>query len=122
MHKPNKRDFHTDCGLHHAWADYAKYHAKPTLSCKATFGDNGDSITEVFERATKDVSYKCHDGETYEQAVDVGKFDARYLIPYGENDIVSAATIKRLFREFMTKSCIVDVKFEFELVQPGEEK
>ena len=117
MEKPNRKDFYTNCGLHSAMNEYAKSKAKTLLQCKAEYKD-GTQFVNVFERITKEIPYKCIDGEIYHQDIDTGKFDADFLVEYNDDECMSSKRIKELFTEFVKKNTSEDLKITFEFVNP----
>ena len=107
MKKPDRRDYFVDSGMHTAMRDYAKSLNKPALSLYLTHlndaGEPVETLFQVFERVERDVSYKCHDGETYEVGVHTGKFDPAFTATYQEEKDrgfkgFSAAEIKERFK------------------------
>ena len=116
MNKPNRRTVPTDSGLHSMMKVYADSLRKPLLRAQAHYAD-GSVFTDTFERAQKDISYKGHDGETYEQGIDTGKFCRREYGLYGP---VTSASLKKWFKEFSgtAEEASEKIAFTFELIAP----
>jgi len=80
MNKPNRKDYHTDSGLHAAMQVWANSQAKSTLSVSVTFDDSPEEVfRDTFERVQVEKEYKTLDGETYTVSVDSGKYKNTYM-------------------------------------------
>ena len=78
MKKPNRKDYHTNDGMHAAMQSWANLQNKPILKCVIVFKDNS-VLTEEFKREQKAINYKTPDGETYNVLIDTGKFEEQFF-------------------------------------------
>ena len=86
--KPNRKEYFTDEGLHHAMESWARSQDKQSARAEVVFVD-GSIFTDTFHRAKRLVKYKTHDGLTYWQDVDSSMFSEPY---FSDNDV----TLKEL--------------------------
>lgn len=117
MQKPNPKDFHVNDGMHAAMRAWAKSQNKPAMRVTVVYSDASgpdDKFVEVFERAQKEVSYKCPDGETYTQSVDTSKFVNTFI--RGIPDEVGITELKKALADWVKPSqkgvTIVSIKWE----------
>ena len=97
--KPKARDFRTDHGLHSAMRQWADQQGPATvLEVWVKFADGSGGLFDTIERATKEVTYKALDGETY--TVDVRT--SKYTSPvFSDHEPVTRKVIEKTIREWM---------------------
>lgn len=98
MKKPNVKDYFGNGAMHAAMAQYARDLEKKDLKVVVIFED-GSEFTDQFPYATKEVTYKTPDGETYSQSVSSSLIRNDFL----PGDDMRASDFKKAFINWLSE-------------------
>ena len=79
MHKPVRRDFYVDSGLHAAMDAWAKTKKRNPLALVVKFEGEEEFVLHMFKPWVKKEQYKALDGQYYEVEIETAGYEPDFL-------------------------------------------